>query len=66
MLKRPRPWFVLAALFLVATVLVGGAIGGLLAALTFGTFIVAVFLKVRGEHPEDRTVGTGMFGGGGF
>jgi hypothetical protein len=65
MLKRPRTWFVLTVLLLIATVIVGGTIGGILAALTFGAFVVAVILRVRGESPEDRTVGTGMFGGGG-
>jgi Na+/H+ antiporter NhaC len=66
MLKRPRPWFVLAALLLVAMLFVGGPIGGLLAALAFASFIVAVFVKVHDQHPEDRPIGTGMFGGGGF
>ena len=65
MLKRPRTWFILTAPLLIATLIIGGAVGGVLAALTFAAFVVAVILRVRGESPEDRTSGTGMFGGGG-
>jgi hypothetical protein len=66
-LTQARTWFVVAGLLTIAAIfIVGGAAGGVLAGLAVVTLIAAVFLRLRGEHPEDRPVGTGMFGGGGF
>jgi hypothetical protein len=65
-LLAPRVWFLLAALLgIVAVFVLRGAAGGVVAAAAWVAFFVACFRCLRGEHPEDRTVGTGLFGGGG-
>jgi membrane associated rhomboid family serine protease len=64
LLSTPRTWFVLAAvLAILALFVVGGAPGGVIAAAAVATFILGAFLSLRNESPEDRTAGTGMFGG---
>ena len=60
----PRRWFILAGVLAVLSIfVVGGAAGGLLAAAAIATFIIGAFISLRGESPEDRTAGAGIFGG---
>jgi membrane associated rhomboid family serine protease len=64
LLSTPRTWFVLAAvLAIVALFVLGGAPGGVVAAAAAASFIFGAFLSLRRDPPEDRTAGTGMFGG---
>ena len=63
-LRRPGIWFIAAAVLTITTLFfVGGAAGGLVAAAAITTFIVGAFLALRETPPEDRTAGTGIFGG---
>ena len=65
LLKTARTWFVLAAVLgALALFVVGGAPGGLVAFGACAAFITGAFLSLRGQAPEDRTAGTGIFGGG--
>jgi hypothetical protein len=65
-LATARIWFAAALLLgVLGLFVVHGTAGGVLCAAAMAAFIVACFLALRGEHPEDRTAGTGMFGGGG-
>jgi hypothetical protein len=60
-----RFWFSLAALLTVLALFVfNGATGGLVAFAACAAFIFGVFRRVRDAPVEDRTAGTGMFGGG--
>jgi hypothetical protein len=43
--------------------LLDGTASGMVLALAMATFIFACFRGLSGEHPEDRTAGTGLFGG---
>ncbi len=62
-----RMWFAVAFLLgVLGLFVVHGTAGGVLCAAAMAAFILACFLGLRGEHPEDRTAGTGLFGGGGF
>ena len=63
-LPAPRTWFVLAAVLAVLAIfVVGGAAGGLLGGAAMAAFIAGAFISLRGESPEDRTAGAGIFGG---
>jgi hypothetical protein len=67
-LLRARVWFAVAAgLAVVGLFVLDGAAAGGVCAGAMAAFIFACFRGLAGEHPEDRTAGTGMFGGfGGF
>jgi hypothetical protein len=63
-LRQPRTWFAFAVILgLLALFVVDGAPGGGVAAGSMVSFFVGAFLSLRGEPAEDRTAGTGMFGG---
>jgi hypothetical protein len=66
-LLRPRVWFVVTAvLAIVGLFLLDGPISGVVLFFAGAAFIVACFRALSGESPEDRTAGTGLFGGGGW
>jgi hypothetical protein len=66
-LERVGPswaWFVVAALVgVVGLFLLDEAASGVACAVALAVFIFACFVGLRGETPEDRTAGTGLFGG---
>ena len=61
---RARTWFAAAAVLAAVGLFVldGAAAGGVCAA-AMAVFVVGCFRGLSGEQPEDRTAGTGMFGG---
>ena len=64
-IDQPRVWFSLAAVLGLAVLFfVGGAAGGVVAAVACAAFIRGAFRMLRDETPEDRTAGTGIFGRG--
>jgi hypothetical protein len=66
-LRLARVWFALAAVLgIVALFVLDGAAAGVVAAGSMAAFIFACFRGLAGEQPEDRTVGTDIFGGPGF
>jgi hypothetical protein len=66
-LLRARVWFTIAAVLgALGLFVLGGTAGGVACAAALAAFIFACFRGLHGEHPEDRTAGTGLFGGGGF
>jgi hypothetical protein len=66
-LLRARVWFTIAAVLgALGLLVVGGTTGGVACAAALAAFIFACFRGLHGEHPEDRTAGTGLLGGGGF
>jgi hypothetical protein len=59
-----RGWFILAAVLgIVAMFVLDGAAGGVVAAAAIAAFLIGAFRSLLGESPEDRTAGTGLFGG---
>jgi hypothetical protein len=59
---RARPWAILAALFAVACIVVGGAIGGLLAVAAMACGFTAGARYLRTTRADKRVEGAGMGG----
>jgi hypothetical protein len=66
-LERVGPawvWFVVAAVVgVVGLFVLHGAAAGVGCAVALAVFLFACFVGLTGENPEDRTAGTGLFGG---
>ena len=63
-LARQRLWLALAVVLgVIGLFVLDGASAGVVCFAALAAFVVYAFLALRGQRPEDRTAGTGIFGG---